>query len=174
MLVGSGYMQHLPSRRFHLAVAALGAALAAVTTVVACSSDDPTSPGGPAPDAATDGAVADAAPEASGKDANGPGAEGDECSFNRNCAAALRCECSESAGCACKPGVRGTGKNGVDPCPGADGTNACESALCIEGPDGAPYCSDECATNADCTGQLPVCTDVVLVGRVCVRTPPEG
>ncbi|MDB4942234.1 MAG: hypothetical protein JWP97_1768 [Labilithrix sp.] len=145
-----------------------------------CSSSDGGA-SGPAADAAVDApdaAVADArddgdVPDAGGKDANGAGGDGDACTFDRDCAAALRCECSEADGCACRTGARGTGRNGIDPCPGADGSNACASALCVEGPDGAgSFCSDECTTNADCTGQLPVCAEIALVGRVCVRTPP--
>jgi hypothetical protein len=102
---------------------------------------------------------------------DGPGKPGDECSFNRECNAALRCECTESAGCACKAGVRGTGRNGIDPC--NDG-NACASAVCVEGPpDSGSFCSDECATSNDCKGQLPLCSTIAFVGRICIRTPPK-
>jgi hypothetical protein len=104
----------------------------------------------------------------SAKDANGPGEAGAPCSFNRDCSAALRCECDETAGCACAPGPRGTGRNGIDPC---DGGDQCASSLCVEGPGGAYVCSDECVTPADCTGALPLCTDIAFVGRICIRDP---
>jgi len=102
---------------------------------------------------------------------DGPGKAGDVCSFNRECNAALRCECTETEGCACKAGTRGTGKNGIDPC--ADG-NVCASSLCVEGPpDSGSFCSEECKTSADCTGKLPLCSDIAFVGRICIRTPPS-
>ncbi len=98
-----------------------------------------------------------------GKDANGPGAVGDECAFNRDCQLALRCECDEGA-CACQAGARGTGKNGVDTCTSG---NDCESSMCVEGPSGS-FCSDECEDNADCTGNLPRCFPIVgLPAPVC-------
>jgi len=101
---------------------------------------------------------------------DGPGEAGAECAFNRECHAALRCECTESTGCACKVGVRGTGQNGVSPC--SDG-NACASSVCVEGPpDSGSFCSDECKTSADCTGKLPLCSDIAFVGRICIRQPP--
>jgi hypothetical protein len=102
---------------------------------------------------------------------DGPGEAGAECAFNRECNAALRCECSETAGCSCKAGARGTGQNGVSPC--TDG-NACASSVCVEGPpDAGSFCSDECKTSADCTGNLPLCSDIAFVGRVCIRQPPK-
>lgn len=102
---------------------------------------------------------------------DGPGEAGAECAFNRECKAALRCECSLSAGCACAVGVRGTGQSGVTPC--SDG-NACSSSVCVEGPpDSGSFCSDECKTSADCTGKLPLCSNVAFVGRICIRTPPN-
>ncbi len=102
---------------------------------------------------------------------DGPGEAGAECAFNRDCHAALRCECTESAGCACKPGARGTGQNGVSVC--SDG-NACASSVCTEGPpDSGSFCSDECKTSADCAGQLPVCSDIAFVGRICIRQAPQ-
>lgn len=132
---------------------------------------DGTSPG--AHDAATADAPSPAdagadARDAAKKDANGPGAPDAECSFNADCQAALRCECDEATGCACLPGSRGTGQSGLDTC---DSGNHCESALCVEGPGGVYYCSDECKTGADCTGQLPLCADISLVGRICIRNP---
>jgi hypothetical protein len=126
---------------------------------------------GPGETDAGEGGASDASVrDANVRDANGPGEAGVECSFNWDCQLALRCECDEINGCACKAGARGTGQNGVDPC--ADG-NACASALCIEGPpDSGSFCSDECVTNADCMGKLPLCKDIAFVGRVCIRTPP--
>lgn len=104
----------------------------------------------------------------SGKDANGPGEAGAECNFNRDCQAALRCEC-ENGSCSCQPGARGTGKSGVDACTSG---NDCESSVCVEGPSGS-FCSDECTTNADCTGKLPVCLPIVgLPEAIC--SPEES
>jgi hypothetical protein len=39
-------------------------------------------------------------------------------------------------------------------------------------PDSGSFCSDECATSSQCTGMLPLCSDVAFVGRICIRTPP--
>ena len=148
-----------------------GVVAGALASIAACSTSDVTMPAAGDDDAAVVDALApDASDAASGADANGPGNPGDICSFNADCAAALRCECNESTGCACQPGVRGTGRNGIDPCPGDNGSDDCASALCIEGPDGTGnFCSDQCTTDADCTGMLPQCMDIALVGRVCVR-----
>jgi hypothetical protein len=120
-------------------------------------------------DAATSGdggakdATADAKPV---RDANGPGEAGDDCVFNYDCQLALRCECDGT--CSCQPGARGTGKNGIDAC---DAGEHCASSVCVEGPgdSGVHYCSDECATNADCTGMLPKCTAVSFIGKICIR-----
>lgn len=101
----------------------------------------------------------------------GDGGVGAMCSFNRDCAMGLRCECSESAGCACAMGARGTGVNGVTRCTSG---NDCASSVCVEGPDMNSYCSDACMTDMNCTGMLPRCIDVSFVGRICVRTPPSG
>ena len=87
------------------------------------------------------------------------------CGFNRDCPADQRCACSELDGCFCADGARGTGENGVDTCTSGDD---CASALCVEG-NGAFYCSDTCATDADCGAALPNCIDVAFVGRICVR-----
>ena len=101
---------------------------------------------------------------------NGPGEAGVECSFNRDCNAVLRCACVEGQGCVCEPGTRGTGRNGIDPC---NDSNACASAVCVEGPpDSGSFCSDECDSSADCTGKLPLCSTIAFVGRICIRTPP--
>ena len=141
-----------------------------------CSKED--TPGATAPDAASssdasesdsssqDGGVDPKTDAAAASDAGGVGAT---CSFNHDCQTALRCECDETTGCACKPGARGTGKNGIDPCTSG---NNCASALCVEGPaDSGSFCSDECMTIAQCTGKLPVCSDIAGVGRVCIRMP---
>lgn len=155
-----------------LVVLALAAGSGAAA-LLACASDATTTPSGA--DAGDDGAsteagsppphAADAGSDAPATtdDGGGPGAE---CSFNRDCAAALRCECTEANGCACAPGARGTGKNGIDRC---DAGEDCASAVCVEGPGGVYYCSDECKTSGDCTGALPVCADIALVGRICIR-----
>jgi hypothetical protein len=117
----------------------------------------------PPDDAGTDD---DAAPAV----VDGPGAAGATCAFNRDCQAALRCECNEEDGCACADGARGTGKGGVDGCTSGDD---CASSVCVDGPpSGGMFCSDECVTSADCTGALPVCTDVAFVGRICIRQAP--
>ncbi len=116
-------------------------------------------------------APVDAPKDANLRDANGPGATGAMCTFNRDCQAALRCECTEADGCACKAGVRGTGRNGIDPCTSG---NDCASSVCVEGPpDGGSFCSDECGSAADCVGPLPVCQTVAFLGTICVRTPPK-
>jgi hypothetical protein len=87
------------------------------------------------------------------------------CAFNRECPADQRCECVDGD-CACRTGARGVGANGVDTC--VDG-NDCASSLCVEGLEGAYYCSDECETDADCGPNLPQCLDVAWLGRVCTR-----
>lgn len=121
-------------------------------------------------DGATNGSDAgkkDATPDAKpARDANGPGEAGAECSFNHDCQLALRCECDGL--CECKPGARGTGRNGIDAC---DAGEQCASSLCVEGPgdSGVHYCSDECASNVDCTGMLPKCTVISFIGQICVR-----
>ena len=100
------------------------------------------------------------------RDAAGPGAEGDECSFNWDCQLELRCECDGE--CACKSGTRGTGKPG-SVCKDA---NACASALCVEGPSSKFLCSDECKTDNNCPDLLPLCKDISFVGQICARVPP--
>ena len=116
----------------------------------------------------TDGGTKDAKADAKAvRDANGPGEAGDDCVFNYDCQLALRCECDQGV-CTCEPGARGTGKNGIDAC---DGGEQCASSLCVEGPGdgGVFYCSDECESNADCTGPLPRCKSVSFIGQICVR-----
>lgn len=87
------------------------------------------------------------------------------CILNRECPADQRCECIDEV-CLCRDGTRGTGVNGVDTC---TVDNDCASALCVEGPGGVFYCSDECSDETDCEGALPVCADVAFVGRICIR-----
>lgn len=96
---------------------------------------------------------------------SGDVATGGPCVFNRECASADRCECIDFD-CVCRKGARGTGKNGIDTCTSG---NECASSLCVEGSDGKDYCSDECATAANCGGALPRCLDVPGLGRICVR-----
>jgi len=97
-------------------------------------------------------------------------AEGAPCTFNRECSAAQRCEC-RGGDCACATGPRGTGRNGLDTC--TDGSD-CASSLCVEAADGRSFCSDECATDADCTGALPRCLDIAFLGSICARVPPDA
>jgi len=152
--------------------------------VIACSTEDPvTGSDASVNDASIEEGSVDATSDApknndaaldagrdadakAGKDANGPGEAGAECSFNKDCQSALRCECDGT--CACKLGSRGTGENGIDAC---DSGNDCLSAVCLEGPGGAYLCSDECVNASDCPTKLPKCLDVAFVGRICVRQP---
>ncbi|MCB9596967.1 MAG: hypothetical protein H6719_29865 [Sandaracinaceae bacterium] len=129
--------------------------------------------GGPIDAGSTDaGDGVDAAAPVDAAVPSSDAADGALCSFNRECAAAQRCECDETTGCACATGPRGTGQNGVDTCTSG---NDCASSVCVEGPDGVTfYCSDECATEADCTGPLPQCIDIAFVGRICARLPPDA
>lgn len=155
-----------------VAVACASATMTVTTTDLGEAGADGASDGGAdGPVDEEDGAVAVTDSGDAGKvQIDGPGEAGTECAFNRECNAALRCECSESAGCACKAGARGTGMSGVTPC--ADG-NDCASSVCVEGPpDSGTFCSDECTTSADCTGKLPLCSDIAFVGRICIRQPP--
>lgn len=177
----------MPISSSRLAFLACVAATATVSILAACSdaSTDADDAGIPAP--ARDGGGAstddedggstdepeDAGTDAKpGKDANGPGADGDECAFNRDCQAALRCECDEDTGCFCKPGARGTGQVGVDTC---DSGNQCASSLCVEGPtNGESICSDECEDEDDCGGKLPRCIAVFGIPEpICAREPSQ-
>ncbi len=102
---------------------------------------------------------------------DGPGTQGVECIFNADCAIDLRCECNEQDGCTCREGERGSGLNGIDTCESGED---CHSSLCVEGPlaeNGIFYCSEACTSNADCGGQLPICSDIALIGQICVRQP---
>jgi hypothetical protein len=151
------------------------AALAMLSFVTACADDAPANTTGGNSDTKDSSTPnTDDTEEAAGDDA-GPsdelGKTGTECAFNRDCQAALRCECSEDTGCSCQPGARGTGKNGVDTCTSG---NDCASSLCVEGPDdGGTICSDECADNNDCTGKLPKCLPVPTLGKICARETPK-
>jgi hypothetical protein len=163
----------MPSARL-LSFVSIAAALGLVA-ISACSST--VTSGASAEDAAlpeTDGgadAPIDAPRDANVRDANGAGAVDAVCSFNYDCRASLRCECSEATGCACKAGARGTGRNGLDPCTSG---NDCASAVCVEGPPSTgSFCSDECGSAADCVGKLPVCQSISFVGTICIRTPPK-
>lgn len=165
---------------------------AAVGSVVFACSDETTSPNASQPEAGAprqrdsgrqsgetdedaageteDASLGDAAPPKDAsppKDANGPGEAGSTCFFNRDCQLALRCECDVE--CVCKPGARGTGRNGIDRC---DSGDQCASSLCVEGPSGEHYCSDECQGPDDCTGALPRCVAIGgLPEPICVRDP---
>ncbi len=140
--------------------------LAAMIFAVLCGCGESTQVGtGTDASVLVDASVADAVVPVVGGD-GGPGAT---CTLNRDCVADARCECSEAAGCACRTGVRGTGKNGLDTC--TDG-NDCASALCVEGPGSVYYCSDECASDTGCTGKLPMCLDVAFIGKICARAAP--
>ncbi len=129
--------------------------------------------GGDAAVALPDATVSDAPSSPDGSSAMDAAAtvdSGGVCSFNRECPASDRCECSERDGCRCTPGARGTRTFG-QPC--ASG-NECASALCVEGPTGASLCSDECTTAAQCSGELPRCINVPIVGMFCARNPPDA
>ncbi|MBI5607588.1 MAG: hypothetical protein HY902_01760 [Deltaproteobacteria bacterium] len=124
---------------------------------------------------AGDAAAADVAAEVATSDAAADSAEDavssmKDCTFNADCIAAERCECSETAGCFCKTGPRGTGKAGVDPC--KDGQD-CETSLCVEGPayQTSYYCSGPCTTADDCGPKLPLCANIAFLGKVCIRDP---
>jgi hypothetical protein len=140
-------------------------ALAVAASAAACTSSSP----GSSSDASVQG---DAGSPTDAEVASADAKVGDPCAFNRECGKTERCECDEAAGtCTCKTGTRGTGKNGVDTC--TDG-NACASSLCVEGQAKKLYCSDECTTNANCGPALPICADIALVGRICIRDADGG
>lgn len=145
--------------------------LAAVTALAACSDPAPSTPTATT-DAAADVAPLDVtAPDVTTTDVPTPDATtdvatGGPCSFNRDCDPSLRCECSESDGCRCLPGARGTATAG-EAC--ADG-NDCASALCVEGNAGF-LCSDACERASDCPASLPRCVSVPSVGSFCARDP---
>ncbi|MBX3196830.1 MAG: hypothetical protein KF894_01635 [Labilithrix sp.] len=170
----------LSSSRFALLAAAAG--FATVAALAACSTDsspDADDAGNPTRDRDSGANVDDEKdsgpaeePDDAGTDADVKGGEGTECAFNRECQAALRCECDEATGCFCKPGPRGTGKVGVDTCTSG---NDCESSICIDGPtDDEMICSDECQDETECGGKLPRCIAIVGIPEpICVREPPQ-
>ncbi len=139
------------------------AVLVANGAFVACSSS------GSGDDTATrDASSGDDATSKTDASTVGEGGPGADCTFNRDCIAAARCACDESTGCFCEAGARGTGQNGIDPCTSG---NDCTSSLCVEGPDGGSFCSDECGSAADCTGALPKCSNIDFIGMICIRNP---
>jgi hypothetical protein len=102
------------------------------------------------------------------RDANGPGEAGTECFFNRECQLALRCH-DDGVSFTCSAGARGTGRVGADRCQTGD---QCASSVCVEGPDGGDFCSDECTDPSDCAGVLPRCISVsIFPSKICVRQP---
>lgn len=167
-------MAHVAGMLARFAVPFAVSAVVAVVAALALSCSTSTASTIPSPPNEA-GADAGASSEGGAQDAStvvdGPGTDGTACSFNRDCHATLRCECDVTAGCACKPGARGTGKNGIDACTSG---NACASSVCVEGPpDAGSFCSDECLTSSQCTGMLPLCSDIAFVGRICIRTAPQ-
>jgi hypothetical protein len=93
----------------------------------------------------------------------GDAGAGADCEFNRSCKMGLRCECT-AGNCACKPGARGAGRNGIDSC--VDGQD-CGSSICIQ-PAVGSYCSDECKTSSECGPKLPVCKLVFgFTSKIC-------
>ncbi len=133
--------------------------------------DAATGDGGPdtatAADSAADTAADSGADTAAGVDAV---STMKDCTFNADCIASERCECSETAGCFCKIGPRGAGKSGVDPC--KDGQD-CQTSLCMEGPtyQTSYFCSGPCKTAQDCGPMLPICSNIAFLGKVCIRDP---
>lgn len=96
-----------------------------------------------------------------------PTPPGAACSFNVDCPSDQRCECSDDTGCACAIGARGTAKAG-EPCQTGDD---CTSALCLQGPNNAYVCSDQCTQASDCPPNLPLCQNISFVGQICTRQP---
>jgi hypothetical protein len=150
-----------------VANAALGPlAFGLAAALGACTSSSPSA-------GTTDGSTDAGSPDDASTDVPSADAKvGTACALNRECGRTERCECDEAAGtCTCKTGARGAGKNGVDAC--TDG-NGCASALCVEGQRNKFYCSDECSKSTDCGPELPLCADIALVGRICIRDPDGG
>jgi hypothetical protein len=120
----------------------------------------------PARDAATDGGTDAGTPSTDAGQyvqTYGDAGAGADCEFNRSCKMGLRCECT-AGNCACKPGARGTGRNGVDSC--VNGQD-CGSSICIQ-PAVGSYCSDACTTSSDCGPKLPVCKLVFgFTSKIC-------
>lgn len=116
-----------------------------------------------------DATVQDVADSATDSGAMRDGSSLAACSFNVDCPADERCECSEMNGCRCTLGARGTRRFGEACTTGND----CASALCVEGPTSF-LCSDQCTRPTDCMGMLPRCVSVPTVGQFCARLPPDG
>lgn len=145
----------------------------------ACGDDDASTDGDAALDGSAEGGSAEGGMLDSSTTADGsmdagedaqPTADGGAlCAFNRECPDSQRCECTEEDGCFCAPGARGTGELGES----CEDGNDCVSSVCLEGPDDALLCSIECENEEQCGGALPRCTEVVLVGKICTREPPQ-
>lgn len=135
--------------------------------LVSCDSDDNNQP------PAADSGVADATPpDAHDGQEYGDAAAGEKCELNRSCQMGLRCECTEEDGCACQPGERGTGRNGVDSCTAQED---CASSLCVELTNDTGLCSDECDDDNDCEPGLPRCLPVFgLSFNICSPAPGGG
>jgi hypothetical protein len=133
--------------------------------MIACSEDAATGQGPSDAGSVDSGSDAASPGKDAGKDAGAPGLPaGSACSFNDDCSPELRCE---EKTLTCQPGVRGTGKNGIDACTTGD---TCESALCVEGPtNGSFVCSGHCFDDKDCGNQLPRCLNVPQIGTFCAR-----
>ncbi len=150
----------------------LGAFFAAFLVGLLCCSSE-SSPGSGS-DAGSDAGLGDAALDAkkdaeSVKDAaDEGGGPGSACTFNRDCSSTTRCACVDGD-CKCEVGPRGKGKSGVDLC--KDG-NDCESSLCLEGTGDVLTCSGECVVPGDCGPKLPVCSNIAIIGTICVRDKP--
>ena len=151
----------------HIPFADLFLAGAVALAVVACGDGRKT---GGAADAAVDAQDDAPAADAASDDARGPDASGHECTFNRDCPESERCACELDAGCFCEVGPRGTGVVGEDTC---ESGNDCTSSVCVEGPSTDYYCSDECDDGDDCGGALPICSNIALLGKICVRALPD-
>ncbi len=157
------------------------AAPALVAIACVSSSTSPAASGSDDSGSDDTGAVVDSGkkktkPKDSGTVATDTGTEtsdagaGNACSFNRDCIASERCECTDGD-CLCKPGARGSGAAGVDQC--VDG-NDCASSICVDGNSGTTYCSGECVTEKDCGPALPLCAEIALVGKICIRMNDAG
>lgn len=149
---------------------AVGTDVSAGTDGTADGGVDSSADTGGAADVGPDSATVDAADVAADSAAPDVPSTNKACTFNADCIDSERCECTESAGCFCKIGARGTGKSGVDIC--KDG-NDCETALCVEGPkyQTSYYCSGPCSSDADCGKMLPICSNIAFIGKICIRDP---
>jgi hypothetical protein len=149
----------------------MSAACSSTATKSTSADASSTEPDRNAQDAGRD-AVADGNPpaplDAGYPHSYGPTKENGMCEVNADCERGLRCECQDGL-CACKAGVRGEGRSGVDSCVGG---NECGSAICIETKP-TFTCSDYCKTNQDCGPKLPRCLAISGFARpICL--PPAG